>query len=533
MAVTPTTAGAGPKSAAPKPAVVKTSVTGHGATHAAARTQAVQALGKEMTKGAPAKPAQKQGTPAFSPWGTHQQFQDIAQRITGQQSQAQLIPLRQQAAQLANQQQTVSNRYAGYSQTDQGILSGLQSDQAASALTNENAQAQAAQATANQIDQSGKAAAALNAGYQGPEAQAALANTQQFQGGVQGAQAGYLAGQAGNNADLLTALRGTAALQAQQGQRDITSAYAKPIGTNAAAQQAVIAKQPASAAAMTQSLEQTAFQDRAIAKKFNLDQFVAKSARQRAHGAYVLGLGKNVTDATNADTRATVAQTGVANAVTRRMGVKEKINYDQATTAWRNTGLADRRSQNAVTNATAQSVHGEHVRHDHAMEKIAGINTQLRKRGLTDSERATLVTEKQGWKRIANSTAPGSKSATASTKAVALITGGASWYQHSLKENTGAKDKSGAVIPPATIKENLAGTLAKKYEPYGAAGQAAVDLATKGYVTPATVQKLKDQGVTLPASMTTPPKPGQKLPGPLPPYSGSSALTKSITAPIG
>lgn len=481
MAPTPVSAGAR-AGAPPKPAVVKTTVTGQGATHAAARAQAVQAIGAAGSAGKAAaqKPA---GQPAtFNPLTSGPgQIQQFAQRIVGQQSQAQLIPLRQQAAQLQNQQMTAQNRYAGYSATDQSILGGLQADQNASALTNENAQAQAAQNTANQIDASGRAAAALNGGYTGPQAAAAQASTAQFQGGVQGAQAGYQVAQAGNNASLMSSLRQTAALQAQEGQMNIQSAYGKPIATNVAAQQAVIAKQPASVAAEANTLAQQQFTDKATLSALGI-----KSAAQRA--AFQEAIAKVGVAKTVAGADVIKAKTGLVNAATARYRANTAQYVAQKTAQYHAGQLAIGQGGLQVKQYVAETAR----QNAQANSQIKKIQAQLANRKLSDAERVAADKSLQNWTKIANSTKPGgTATSTSNLKSIKNIGGEAGWYNQAIRSGLTPQKAQGAVT------QNLKND--------GASAQAAIELATQGYVSTATQTLLKAQGITLPATMTTPP----------------------------
>ena len=122
---------------------------------------------------------------------SQQQIASLANRTAAGNTQASLIPLRQQAGAIQGTQATVSQRLGQYNQVGDTIMQGLQGNAAASALTADNQAAQLAQNSANAIDKTGAAAKALNAGYLDPAVAAQLANQSTQAGTNAGANAQF------------------------------------------------------------------------------------------------------------------------------------------------------------------------------------------------------------------------------------------------------------------------------------------------------------------------------------------------------
>src|ERR1019366_8850105 len=157
-----------------------------------------------------------------------------------------------------------------YNAVGDNIMQGLQGNAAASALTADNQAAQLAANSANQIDKTGAGAKALNAGYLDPNVQAVLANQAAQAGTNAGANSQFASSQGTNENNFMANLRGSAALQAIQGQQNVASRYGAQLGTNRAQQQALIAKEPATAKTLANTLGQQQFTDQVLAKQYNL-----------------------------------------------------------------------------------------------------------------------------------------------------------------------------------------------------------------------------------------------------------------------
>lgn len=425
---------------------------------------AAAALGGQRAAAAGRTPAPAK-TAAFNPLGallggqgayTTQQLGTLANNIVGPTTQAALIPLRQQAAQIQNTQATVGNRYAGYTAAENQFLGGLQQNVQGAALSNENAAAQAAQNTSNQIDTTGAAAKALNGGYLDPNVAAALQQQRQFGGTTQGAEAGFVNSQGQNETNFMQNLRATAALQGVEGQQNINSIYQKQAATNTAAQQTLIGKEQPTAKQLATTLGQQQFTDYATAKGLQLKGITAAATAQnaatnvtKANQTYSLGLGRNAIASENAGTA-----------------------RQKATTA---AGLAA--STEAYRNATV---------------RIAQIKEQLAGATLSEKTRADLTTELASFLKIAVANAPSSATVVKNTAtAVKNVTGEANWYQQA--------------IAAGRTPQQAAGGVTQALRNDGPEATAAIQLATAPhYITPQVEAALKAIGINVPASWLKP-----------------------------
>ena len=399
-------------------------------------------------------------TPAAPTSGFMSQMQiaNLANRTTAGNVQANLIPLRQQSGAIQGTQATVSNRLGQYNAVGDNIMQGLQGNAAASALTADNQAAQLAQNSASAIDKTGAAAQALNAGYLDPNVAAVLANQRTLAGTDAGANSQFASSQGTNENNFMANLRGSAALQAIQGQQNVASTYGNQLATNRAQQQALIAKEPATAKALATELGNTQFTDRATLLGLGIKS-------KAAQDAFLLGTQKNTTTA--------------YQAATARLGVSSLANY-----------------RIASLSVTSQN--------DYAKQQESAANTALASGKLSAQEKQWQTQNAINWAKV-NSTSNAAAKAQATD--VAQVAGIRHEYENSMNPASYAAGKT-----PLTPQLALT-ALEAKYAKSGALVPAAVELARNGVVTPATAAALKAQGVQVPSSWLAKPIPVPKQQG--------------------
>ena len=447
---------AGAKGPQVKITVTHTAPSVHQAAQGAANAVSPRSV---AGKGGGRQPSQSAGQ-RFSPLALGSpspQMVALANRITKQSTNAALVPLRQQAGQISNTQGTVANRYAGYTNTADQILQGLGQNAQQGALSNDNVVAQQAQNTANEIDKTGAAAQALNAGYLDPNVAAALQNQRQFSGTVGGAQAGLVGSQGANETNFMGNLRGTAALQGLEGQQAIASDYAKQLGANRAQQQSLILKEQPTAKALAATLCQQQFTNYATLRSIN-----TKAAQQEANSIY---------DAARAKAGLLTAGATATNAQTKAFQAHAEAQYQQGELAL---------GQGKLTVA---------AQNNQANEAIKQIDAKIAQGRLTEQQRHDLANERIAWQRVLSAKTGGSAT---QVKGANAIIGEAGYYAHAIAGGKTPVQASGGV--------------AQALRNDGYEGQAAIELATQGYIGPKVVAGLKQQGVSVPKAWTTRPK---------------------------
>jgi len=125
---------------------------------------------------------------------------------------------------------------------------------------------------------------------------------------------------------------------------------------------------------------------------------------------------------------------------------------------------------------------------DQANNQIKAIDAQIASGRLSETERHNLASEKIAWQRVLRTNA--SKTATPTQKMIGNVSGEEQYFKRliSTPNNSGktATPAQAAVIVTQGLKND------------GGQAQAAIDLATKGYITPQTEATLKAQGYTIP-----------------------------------
>lgn len=265
---------------------------------AAAKPPGVQAAKSTATK--------TQGPTAFNPikgFLNSQQLGKLANQITKQNMETELSPLRQQAKEIAGTQATVANRYGGYSNATNSLLSGISQDAETGAKTFENQAADAALKAGEGISQTGQAATAQDGGYLDPQVQAELNAQGKLAAGVGSAQNELAATAGGNETGFMGNLRAAAAQRALEGQKSINTLYGQQLGKNQGEQNKLIAKQPAEAKSLAVELGQKQFTDYATAKSLGIKQQTANTtAKNDSEKARLIQRGQNITASHDAAT---------------------------------------------------------------------------------------------------------------------------------------------------------------------------------------------------------------------------------------
>jgi hypothetical protein len=324
-------------------------------------------------------------------------------------------------------------------------------------LTADNQAAQLAQNSANQIDKTGAAAKALNAGYMDPNVQAVLANQATQAGTNAGANSQFASSQGQNESNFMANLRGSAAARAIEGQQNVASLYGGQLGTNRAQQQALIAKEPATAKALLSSLTNQQFTDRATLLGLGI-----KSKAQQ--DAFLLGTQKN--------------QTSAYQAATQRLGVSSLANY-----------------RIASLSVTSQN--------NYAKQQESAANTALASGKLSAQEKQWQTQNAINWARVNSASNPAAK---AQATDMAQVAGIRHEYENALNPASYTAGKT-PLTPQAALS-----ALEAKFAKSGALVPAAVELARYGVITPGTAKALKAQGVQVPSTWLAKPVPAAPLP---------------------
>jgi hypothetical protein len=196
--------------------------------------------------------------------------QEIAQ-IARQEAQSvlksELSPLKGEQREIGQGELGAAERYQSYSQTANNLLANLGQNQEASAKTFENQAADSALQAGKAVETAGQNQASMTGGYVSPELKAQLnAEANQAVGaGAAGNTFAQSSAQAGQN--LMSGIRGAAALRAVEGQQKMTGYFQKQAAKVGEAENARVAKVGADEAKFNQSLSEENFRDYAAQQK--------------------------------------------------------------------------------------------------------------------------------------------------------------------------------------------------------------------------------------------------------------------------
>ena len=295
----------------------------------------------QRTQAAKAPAPRYSGKNIFNPAAGIQgspQLEALADRITKGQLQNQLEPLRQQAGEIRNTQQTVGERYGNAAKLTEGTLQGLQGQQEAGAKTFENNAAEATLQASKGIETAGQNATSRTGGYLDPQVQAAL-NAQGARAvGLGAAQGGLAANLGQNEANYMTNVRAAAAQRSLEGQGNIAQHYGAELGKVSASERQAIAKQPVAAKSLGVELGQKQFSDLATAqglgiKTQTLQQKGAETTQRVKATERGQSLAVQRNQENNATRRANASLSAELNRIgkaTAQMSAEDKARYDQA-----------------------------------------------------------------------------------------------------------------------------------------------------------------------------------------------------------
>ena len=469
------------------------------AAQARTKTTAPQTAAKQLTLQMPGggKPAAQQQTAAkpqqpsvynpLAPPLNSQQLQQIGRAQATQQVNQSLAPLRQQAAQLKNIQQTVSQRYQGYTKQGAATIAGIIAQQQQQAAAAQNAMAQSAVAGGQMLAGAGQAAAQSAGGYVGPAQQAAMANQGQLGAANAQAYANFVPSQNQTAANLLDTLRASAVMQGRAGLQNIQSIYGKQLTTNAQNQQNLINTIGSKATSIAQQLAQQQFQN-------EVTKSLTKGKLATAYADINIAKGK--------------LALGQYAAYTNRMNSISKTSYDQAQVQLKSRGLDQSQAGLNLKTWVAQ----QNAQNQRDRTRIAWLNNQLSSKSLSERTRHDYQLEKEARVRDANSSSKSVSSGT-SLAGIAAIQQAQQRYHQMTTMPASVTDASGnKTTRTLNGDEAHAGVLNMKGMK-GVEAEAGYQMGRFGYINAQTARQLQNQGVFVPASWTQQPAGPQNTPG--------------------
>jgi hypothetical protein len=273
-----------------------------------------------------------------------------AAKQVGQNTQAELGPLKQKGTEISGTEGLVAGRYAGYGQQNLQGLQGLQSQAAEGAKTFNNSLADTVLKASKGVETTGQADQAANAGYQDPQVRAALA-AQQGNIAATGAAA-QTAGQASgqNEQNLLTTMKAAAEQRVREGQGNIASTYGKQRQANTNAENTLLLRQPGQVTKLETELGQKQFNAKATQAGLE-NKSLALVQKERETNARVGATVKGQEAATARNT-ANINQRETASERTAKTAEKD-------TTARLEAGAAKRGGSAAGSPAGSNKIFGE------------------------------------------------------------------------------------------------------------------------------------------------------------------------------
>jgi hypothetical protein len=419
---------------------------------------------------------------------TQAQLNAIAARVTQGQTANALTPLQSAAKTINQTQNTVAQRYAGYTQGAMTQLGQLQSDAAAGASSIENQAAQQAQAAATENDRSGAAAQALTGGYVGPLSAAAGQAGATYQGTVQGAEAGTLPALAQSENNYLRSVAATMPGQNLLGQADIASTYGKQLAANQAQQSTLIGQQAAKASDLGNTYGTQQAQQYLLGKEYGIKQQAANQAGQQIRNNFKLGMGKLAIDATNAQTAGYRAKTQAA--------------YQQGQITLGTLRETDKVSAATADRGLRKYIADNNIRIQNDNVALKRLNTKIAAGTATSADKLRAAETK---KALASLTTQNSNPT--NLKGIAAVLWAKNAYDSatSIPVSRGT-NAQGVANPPSTLTPGAArSSILTNTKLQGAQGQAGLELAIYGYISPATQRQLQAQGITpMPAWLNRP-----------------------------
>lgn len=248
----------------------------------------------------------------------------------GENTQAELLPLRQRSAEINNQEATAAKRYAGMAETNQGLLGTIQGQQQASAKTASNEAAESALRASKAIETAGQQSTQQNASYMDPQLKAALGNQQaNITATSQANQAGTAQANQ-NEANFLTNLRAVATQRATEGQQGIASAYGKQRGEVGGQERQALARQGGQISKLDTEGLQKQFVNRATEAGLGIKtSTLQQKGQETAAKVNATVRGQNVTAANNLRTTQTSRENSERTAATSRQNKQADLTYKE------------------------------------------------------------------------------------------------------------------------------------------------------------------------------------------------------------
>jgi hypothetical protein len=245
---------------------------------------------------------------------TPQQIEQIAGRQAGENLKAALGPLQNQGKEVQANEAGASQRYQGYAGAANTLLGGFAAQQQASAKTAENAAADNALQAGKAIETTGQQQASMTAGFMTPELKAELAaeGNRTSAAGAAGNTFAANTGQSGEN--LLSGIRGAAALRAVEGQGKITDFFQKQQQQIQAKEGELAGKQGAEKGRIENELAQKNLTDYATLQSLGIKgQALVQKGTETKEKIRTTERGQNFGRANNQENNATRIKQGEEN----------------------------------------------------------------------------------------------------------------------------------------------------------------------------------------------------------------------------
>ncbi len=213
---------------------------------------------------------------------TPAQRHSFATRTVRQNTQTELEPYKQRGAELGNQELNTSRRYGAYGQAADTLIGQQQGSAETSAKSFLNQVADSTLKAEKGVETTGQNTQAGNAGYLDPQVAQALAAQRAVVAGTGAAQRGAAETTGQAETGYMTNLRAAAAQRVAEGQQGISSKYAGLQGQNMQQENRLLGKVPGQIAAKESELATTAFNQRAVQAKIELEGGKLKVAQTEA-----------------------------------------------------------------------------------------------------------------------------------------------------------------------------------------------------------------------------------------------------------
>jgi hypothetical protein len=303
-------------------------------------------------------------------------------------TQAELIPYRQRSAELANQERTTSNRYAGMAQSNQSLLGGIGTEAQNSAKTASNEAAESALRASKAIETTGQSSAQGNAGYVDPQLRAALSNQQGTVTATNTAREAGAAAQGQNEQNFIANLRAAASQRATEGQAGIASTFGKQRGEVGTQERQLLAKQPGQISRLDTEMLQKKFTNRATEQGLGIKlQTLGQKAQETKARVGATVRGQNVSAQSAAERNRVSQENNERTNATSRQNKQADLVYKEthpagtkATTPKTPSPAEGRKYMAALSHAVAiakgslgavNQGRGTHVSQTEAREKLA------------------------------------------------------------------------------------------------------------------------------------------------------------------